>query len=239
MRQAMKTGHTKTGHTWGRAFALAGAVVGSGLWSGPVRADDPNIAGPNSFVRVMHAVAGGPKVDIFIDGQKKLNDVEFSAVTKYLRLPSGYHTFRITTNNPTRTMFSRGITLRNGDFYTLGAYGTWTRPRLLTFNDSAGSVAYSTARFTFFNLSPGSPPLDGYATNANGRVYRLFRRLRYGQTRAVYIPAVPMTFTFKVNGRTVKTVPGEEPRAGRKYAAYIIGRYGQSFRVQTDVTASQ
>jgi hypothetical protein len=44
---------------------------------------------------------------------------------------------------------------------------------------------------------------------------------------------------LQVNGRTIKTITGFEPRAGRKYSAYAIGRIGQNFRVLADVSASQ
>jgi hypothetical protein len=235
MRFELKNLNLPVGHAFGVALAL-GATAST---CSPARADDPNIAGPTSFVRVLHAVAYGPKVDVYIDGQKKLNDVEFGAISKYLRVRAGYHTFRIMTNNPARTILSSARTLRRGDFYTLSAWGNGRRPRLLAFNDSGGSVAYNRARLTAFHLAPGLAPVDVIATTQTGRTYRLFRGLRYGQIRASYVPAVPMTIRFTRGGRTIKTITGVEPRAGRKYAAYAMGVPGQTFRVNLDVTGSQ
>jgi hypothetical protein len=56
---------------------LALAAGAASTWGATARADDPNIQGPSAVVRVLHAVADGPKVDVYIDGVKKLNDYEF------------------------------------------------------------------------------------------------------------------------------------------------------------------
>ncbi len=203
------------------------------------RAEDPKIAGPNSFLRVLHAVPGGPKVDVFIDGQKKLNDVTFGSMSKYLRLSSGYHVFSVKSNNPSRTLVQGARNLRADDFYTLGAYASHSRTRLFALDDSLGSVPSSQARITFAHLSPGAPPVDVVATTKTGRSYLLLRKLGYGHMRAANVPAVPMTITLRYRGGILKTVPNVEPRAGRKYSAYAIGRIGQNFQVLLEPSASQ
>ncbi len=217
--------------------ALGAAVLGSAGLS--TRADDPKIAGPTTFVRVLHAVPGGSKVDVYIDGKKRLNDVTFGAITKYQRFPSGRHSFRIESNNPTRVVASGTSTLRSGDFYTLSTFGTPSYPRFLAIDDSAGGVPFGRARVTFTNFSPGLAPVDVVATTENGSTYRIARRLRYGTASAAALPAAPMTIRLMSGGRVVGTIYGVHPREGRKYAAYAIGRPGVNFRAIMDVTASQ
>ena len=210
--------------------------------SRPARADDPKIAGPNSFLRVLHAVPLGPKVDVFIDGTKRLNDVEFGSISKYLRLSSGYHSFRITSNNPSRTLFAGSRSLQRGDFYVLSAYGSPFRPRLVLSNESQGRMAYGRARLTAYHLAPGAAPVDVVAYTSTGRAIRIFSRLRFGQSRAAFVPAVPMTIQVRSNGRILKTITGVTPHAGRRYAAFAIGRVFQepdTFIVLLDVSASQ
>lgn len=220
-------------------LALSATAVFQG---NPARAADPKIAGPTAFVRVLHAVPAGPKVDVYIDGTRRLNDVQFGSISKYMRVSAGYHRFRVTTNNPTRTLLSGARTLRRGDFYTVAAHGSPLRPRLVATNESQGRMAYGRARLTAYHFSPGAPPVDVIATTKTGRTYRLFSRLRYGQTRAAFVPAVPLTIRLRANGRTIKTITGVHPRAGRRYAAFAIGQMGarvDPFRVLLDVSASQ
>ncbi len=226
---------------WTQKITL-GAALGLGFALGAgtaAQAKDPSIAGPTTFVRVLHAVSGGPKVDVYIDGTKRLNDYSYGGLSKYMRLTAGYHSFSVRSNSPARTLLAGAHTFRSGQFYTISAYGVPMRPRLLTFQDSGGSVAYGQSRLTFFHLAPNMQPIEVIATTKNGRTYRLFSRLRYGQIRASYVPSVPLTIRLRVNGRTIKTITGVEPRAGRKYAAYAIGQAGLDFKVLLDVTASQ
>lgn len=79
---------------------------------------------PVAFVRFLHALSLGTKVDVTVDGDKILNDVEFGAITKYIRVRSGYRSIHITTNNPTRTLLLTSRNFRQNDFYTLSPYGT-------------------------------------------------------------------------------------------------------------------
>jgi hypothetical protein len=206
----------------------------------PAHAEDPFIPGPNSFVRILHAVTGGPKVDVYIDGDKQLNDVEFSAITKYLRVSSGRHSFRIDTNNPSRTLVNFTHTLRNGDFYTVAAFGTPARPILRAFNDSTGMVPFNRSRITFYNLSTGGPSFDVRATiKQNGDMLRIARGVRFGQGRAAITPALPQSLRLLAGSRTLKTITGAEPRAGRKYAAYAVGRVERNYKVMLVNAASQ
>ena len=194
-----------------------------------------------SYVRLLHAMPRGPKVDVYIDGQKKFNDLEFGSLSKYLKLPAGYHSFSIVTNaegnQPERTLLSRARTLRGGSYYTIGPYGEKAQPKLLAFSDSSGGLQTDTARLTLFHLSPGAPPFDVFAVTQTGRTYRLASHLKYGQIRAVYVPPVPMTIRFMVGRSVYKTVTGVSLRAATKYSVFALGRVGQNFRVVLETAA--
>jgi hypothetical protein len=212
--------------------SLAVFSLCAALWSTPARAQD-------SFVRVLHALTTGPKVDVFIDGDKKLNDVTFGSVTTYMRLPSGRHTIRIEGNNPSRVLINRSVSLRPGDFYTLAPYGTMKWRRLGAFNDSAGTVPAGRALVTFYHLAPGAQAFDARVTTEAGGTYIVARKVRYGIPRPAAVPAVPLSVRLLSRGRTLKTLTGNAPRAGRKYAFYAIGRPERNFRVMMDVVGSQ
>ena len=211
---------------------LAVFSVCAALWSSPARAQD-------SFVRVLHALTTGPKVDVFIDGDKKLNDVTFGSITTYMRLPSGRHTFRIEGNNPSRVLFNQAVTFRAGDFFTLAAYGTPRNRRLAAFNDSTGIVPSGRALVTFYNLAPGTGPFDARVTTQTGGTYRPASQVYYGVPRRGVLPVVPVSLRISSRGRTLKTLLGSHPRAGRKYAFYAIGRPERNFKVMMDIVGSQ
>lgn len=48
-----------------------------------------------AYVRVLHAIAGGPRVDVYVDGKKTLDDVAFKTISDYMAVPSGQRTFSI------------------------------------------------------------------------------------------------------------------------------------------------
>lgn len=190
----------------------------------------------SSYVRVLHALSQGQKVDVYIDGKKIFNDTEFGAITKYGRLPAGYHHIQIKTNSPARTIASTSWTLRPGNYYTLGIYGTPRRLRLLTENDTAGAPAYASARLTAYHLSPGLPTFDVVGFVRGGEILSLIRNVRYGQAKSANIPAIPMTVRLVRDGRILKTLTGVRPLSGRRYAAYALGRPSRNFKLIVDPT---
>lgn len=228
----------------GVACAALGATVGVaalGPSLGPsVRADEPRVEGA-TFVRLLHGLGGGgrtPKVDLFVDGEKKLNDVEFGALSKYLRLSAGRHQVSVWTNSPARPLLTAERYWKQGAFATLGAHGTPERARLLVVDDGGGPEPQKQARLSIFNLSIGSPALEILASSESAGTYVLARRLRSGRSASTLVPGEPTTLRVRIAARTLKTINTFEPRAGRRYVAYVIGRAGGDLRVVLAESAS-
>lgn len=211
------------------------ALLAALLFLAPLRA----ARAQDSFVRILHGLSLVSKVDVEIDGDKKFNDLEFAGISPYVRLDGGAHTIRITSNNPTRTLVNITRRFRPYDFHTLGLYGTPDRLRLLNADDSNGTPAFDRAQLTVYHLSPGLPAFDVVTYVPGGQVLVLARNVRFGQAKRVNIPAFPMTVRLVRRGAIFKTLKGESPRAGRKYALYAVGRPSRNFRALLDVTASQ
>jgi hypothetical protein len=206
---------------------------------GPIGSTAHAQDGTSVFLRFLHGLSLESKVDIFVDGKKIHNDVEFGGLTPYRRLPAGSRSIEITSNNPTQTIILTRKMLNRDNFYTMGLYGTPRNLRSFLANDSAGYSSYGNARLTAYHLSPGLKPFDMVAYLPGGRIIPLIRNIRYGQVRSANIPAIPMTVRLVRQGAILKTLTGASPRAGRKYAAYAIGRPARNFRLLLDVTASQ
>lgn len=211
-------------------------------FSGPAQAKDKPI--PNSsYVRILHAIPGAPKVDVYVDGKKTLNDITFGGLSKYLRMPAGTHRFSIIAN-PTGRVLATGyrVLLRNR-FHTAAAVGTKGRPVLKVHNETLGRRVPTRAHVFVFHYAPGAPAVDVVALLPGARVLPLVRRLRYGQTRAVLVPPGPTTIQLRSGRRVIYTLPPGELQGGRRYSAFAIGRVDrtgpQAFRVLLDVSSSQ
>lgn len=220
------------------ALSLLGVLV----FSGAARAKDEPM--PNSsYLRILHAIPGAPKVDVYVDGKKKLNDITFGALTKYLRMPAGTHRISIVANPTGRVLATGYRSLLRNRFHTAAAVGTKGRPRLRVHNETLGRRVPTRAHVFAFHYAPGAPPLDVVALKPDGRVLRLFRHLRFGQTRAVLAPPGPATIQVRAGGRVIRTLPPGELQGGRRYSAFAIGRIGragpQAFRVLLNVSSSQ
>lgn len=235
MKQMMK----QTTIRWQKVVAWA--ALGVSMTGASARADEPRVEGA-TFLRLLHAFGGAkgaPKVDVFVDGEKKLNDVAFGTLSSYLRLPSGRHKVSVWTNSPARVLLTDERDLKQGAFTTIGAYGTPERARLLAHDDSRGPQPLRQGRLTVFNLAPGSPPLEILASSKSGGTYVLARRVRYGRSAAASMPPEPTTLRVRVAGRTVESINTFEPRAGQRYVAYVIGQPGANLRLLLGASASR
>ena len=67
-----------------KTIALATAALGLAACGG----DDNNDKG-EAFVRVLHASADAPNVDVLIDGEAALTNVSFQQGSGYISLPEG------------------------------------------------------------------------------------------------------------------------------------------------------
>jgi hypothetical protein len=195
-----------------------------------------------SYVRLVYAVVDAPKIDFYIDGKKQLNDVTYSAVTKYLRVPNGRRHFRFIANG-TAVPFIDTYRMLNRDFYTLVVYGPRNRPRLMVLNESAGASAPANyARVTLLNLSPNARPLSLGASYNGTRYRRLIGNVRYGSGKYFYAPAGDANLLLKSGNSTVRTQKSTL-RPGRRHTYFIIGRVGapgiNNLRLMDEDAASQ
>ena len=99
------------------AIRLAGAMLLLALTTVPVAAQD------EAYVRVVHASPDAPNVDVWVDGERVLDDVPFTAVSDYLALPGGDHNVQVTATGSTDAVIEADLTLEAGASYTVAAIG--------------------------------------------------------------------------------------------------------------------
>lgn len=89
----------------------------------------------DAYMRVVHAVADAPAVDVYVDGTKTVSDAPFKAVTPYGNVPAGSHTVMITAaGDPNTVVFDGKVDLTAGTYYTVAAVGYLAnlKPKIFT-----------------------------------------------------------------------------------------------------------
>lgn len=141
-----------------------------------------------SKVRVVHNVANGPDVDIYLDGKMVLSDVPYTKVSDFLSVPPGNHQILVTAAGSNDVLFGANVDLRPGLNYTVIAHGLAKRPdtlALLTLEDDRSCPARGKAHVRFIHAAAGAPAVDVYATGPT----LLFDNVSYGKTgNPTYLP---------------------------------------------------
>ncbi|WP_433627080.1 DUF4397 domain-containing protein [Halomicrococcus sp. NG-SE-24] len=164
-------------HTRRRILRIVGA---SGLTAlgGVASADDTTTAdGEAARVRIVHAVPDAPAVDVFVDGNRVLEGVEFKAVSDYLELEPGQHTFEVAPAGEGResAILEQQATLESNTDYTVAAGGRLDSPEAFVFVDENEAPSADQVRLRAVHLSPDAPAVD---VAADGNV--LLEGLEFG-----------------------------------------------------------
>jgi hypothetical protein len=153
-------------------------------------------------VQVAHFSPDAPNVDIYADGTKVLSDVSFRSVSKYLSVPAGTRTFKITAaGDPSTVAFEGDVTVEANMEYTIAATGelqsedTAFEPLVLV--DDTSEIGSETARIRVAHVSPDAPAVD-ITTAADGSA--LIDGAAFGDAASVEVPAGE--YTLQIRGDT-------------------------------------
>lgn len=139
--------------------ALLLATLGlSALVAHPVAAQ----AG-DAKVRVAHFSSDAPPIDVYVDGKPKLRNVPFQAMSDYLTVPGGSHTFDIraagaaATAAPAVTVTQDFAAAKN---YTVAAVGPIASIAGKVFTDDLSAPAAGKSRIRVIHATPSAPSVD-------------------------------------------------------------------------------
>ena len=125
----------------------------------------------DSWVRLVHAVANGPNVDVLIDNNQVLSNVPYGAVSSYLSINDGNNVdFEIRAVGSSDALITDRIDINNNEYYTVVVGGLLTNTadfplELLPFTDSDSQPSRGNARVRFIHASAGSPDVDFLINN--------------------------------------------------------------------------
>ena len=127
----------------------------------------------NALVRVVHAVPGGPSVDVFADNNKEFTGVAYKTTTPYKEVSAERHTFRIRPagQNTAQPIAETSEGLSDGKHYTVVAMaGSDGKPTLKVFNDDLAPPSSGKAKVRVLHASPDAGEVDVYLKEGNKKV---------------------------------------------------------------------
>jgi hypothetical protein len=136
--------------TFQTAMRVVGAMALLALTAMPAAAQG------EAYVRVVHASPDAPNVDVWVDGERALSDVPFTAVSDYLALPAGDYNVQVTATGSTDPVIEADLTLEAGTSYTVAAIGALADISATVLTDDR-APADGQAKLRVFHASPAAP----------------------------------------------------------------------------------
>jgi hypothetical protein len=120
-----------------------------------------------SWVRVVHAAADAPAVDVLANGSIVFEGLKFKSFTEYTPVPPGSYTFAVNVNGTSTTVMTLGpVNLQGGSAYTFYAFGKLANNNLTLMGTGDDVVAPGpgSAKIRVVHGASTAPPVDVYAT---------------------------------------------------------------------------
>ncbi len=143
--------------------ALAGAALLLGSLGATLALAPAGAQSADARVRVAHFSSDAPPVDVYVDGKPKLRNVPFQAMSDYLTLAAGSHTFDVRATGSAATT-TPAITVSQdfagGKTYTVAAIGALAAIQGKVFEDNLAIPAAGKARIRVIHSTPAAPLVD-------------------------------------------------------------------------------
>ena len=189
------------------AITLLLVAVGGLAVVGPTLAqeddEDDDEEEPGSQFRLVHAVADGPAVDVYIDGERVLQEVDPGEVIDYQEVEPGNHSIvLVAAEEPGGVVLDTRVETEERGNYTIAATGQFeggdgeTEPVALL--DNATEVQSEFAAVRLGHLVRGAPDVT-VTLNATGGV--VFEQVPFGEaTQYKTIPEGEYTLDIRADG---------------------------------------
>ncbi|RXJ00374.1 DUF4397 domain-containing protein [Anaerobacillus alkaliphilus] len=173
-------------------------------------------------VRVLHVSPDAPKVDVYVNGEKTLENITYYQISPYLEVPAGSYRIDIyPAGQTTNPVLTETVEVQSGRNYTVAAAGRLANLRLVPVVDTTRNPR-NKSKVRFWHLSPNAPAVD--IAIAGGDV--LFSNVSFGQI-ANYLEVDPGSVTLEVRAagtdNVVLTLRDTNLKAGEAYTITAIG----------------
>ncbi|WP_458207994.1 DUF4397 domain-containing protein [Haladaptatus sp. NG-SE-30] len=175
-----------------RTIGVSGLTIFGGVSS--AQETTTTSSGEVARVRIVHAVPDAPAVDVFVDGERVLEGVEFKGVSDYLELEPGDYTVQVAPAGQGQgsALIEEQVTLEANTDSTIAAAGTVDSPEAFLFDDDNETPSGDQVRLRAVHLSPDAPAVD---IAADGDV--LVEGLEFGNA-SDYVEVPAGSYTLEV-----------------------------------------
>ena len=115
----------------------------------------PTVAdGPAGFLRIGHAVAEAPAVDVYAADTLLVPGLEFGQTTEHLAIPEGTYAVELRVAGTTETVLTTEVSIADGSAQTAVALGTLETLDVVVFTDDISGISDSQALVSVINTIP-------------------------------------------------------------------------------------
>jgi hypothetical protein len=185
-----------------RAAVLVGAIALGAC------DDDPVAPTGLADVRVVHASADAPSVDVLVDDAPVLSNVPFKAASDYLAVPSGSRNLKVRISGTTTIVIEADATVADGLAYTVLATGPAASIAPLVLEDNLTDPAAGNIKLRLVHASPTAGNVDIYVTAPAADINAVQPTLSNVPFRAAspYLEVPAGTYRVRVTPVGTKTV---------------------------------
>ncbi|QZA78072.1 DUF4397 domain-containing protein [Deefgea tanakiae] len=152
-------------HQWLGIIAIASTLVACGGSS-----DSTPLPKDQAQVRVIHASADAPNVDVYAGAAKVLTDVPYKAASGLLTVDAGDFPVKVTPTGSTTGVISATLKLAKDTVTTVIAVNNVAKIEPLVITESKMAPADGKGRVRVVHAAPAAPAVDVYVTAPNAAI---------------------------------------------------------------------
>ncbi|MXR39892.1 DUF4397 domain-containing protein [Halobaculum sp. WSA2] len=216
------------------SVVVSGAALGGPAGASPAAALQQQADGPStqetSYLRVVHASADAPAVDVALDNETIVSGVELGEASDYLEIGAGDHRLTITAAESGDVVYDGNVSVEPRSVTTIAASGEVSENASQPFaplfiRDDARQPAEGEAAVAVAHLSPDAPTVD-VTVEGTGTV--IAENVSYaGVSDYMTVPAGDYTLEIREataeNDGSVVTTVDVSLADGSAYTAYAVG----------------
>lgn len=214
------------------SVVVSGATLGGSVGAAPAAmqaADGPSTQ-ETSYLRVVHASADAPAVDVALDNETVVSDIELGEASDYLEVAAGEYRLTITAAESGDVVYDANVTIEPRSVTTVAASGEVSEDASQSFaplfiRDDALQPAEGEAAVAVAHLSPDAPTVD---ITVEGSDTVVADNVSYaGVSDYLTVPAGEYTLEIRAatadNDGDIVTTVDVSLESGSAYTAYAVG----------------
>jgi hypothetical protein len=162
-RQTVRKENTMSRHPYARAAAvLTALLLLAGLTLSPLApAAHAQGAETDATIRFVHVLAGGGPVDIYVDGEARVEGIAYGTATEYAAIPPGDHTVQVTNagDELANAFIEEDLTAGEGEAYNVIVGGRPDDFQAAIFEVDLDAVDPGMVRYRFIQSTPDAGDL--------------------------------------------------------------------------------